>query len=406
MLNYCQALGVELQVEVNTCRASLLQNDLTNAWKPITQRHAINDMRGHISALLSKCVAGGQLDHELSTDDRRRLLDFLNIYGPLDKERKYVGSDRAGYAKLAQLGHDVSVVEEPIPLHTLLVGDFWLGMLWEEVIFMQATMFQPVGGMDRIAFAFAKSLEGFIRYDSPTTSLRKTTTGVRVEYTQNGASHAEEADFCICALPLTSLKKIPNDFSQPIKHVIDTCTYVQSYKVAWESRRFWEQDYRIYGGLEFLNQGCSPVWFPSSGYFSPRGVLVSGYADEIETGFDKLSVEQKFQASRKAIEKLHPGHGRELEKPVYVGWGKVPYQEGSWIASYGPLASGEQMTPGVSIGQPPTGPGYNALLEADGPLYLAGDHVSRQLAWQEGAAQSAIHAVQRICDRVKSRSHA
>ena len=34
-----------------------------------------------------------------------------------------------------------------------------------------------------------------------------------------------EADYCICALPLTQLKKIPNDFSAPFAKVIAECEY-------------------------------------------------------------------------------------------------------------------------------------------------------------------------------------
>src|ERR1035438_6092124 len=147
---------------------------------------------------------------------------------------------------------------------------------------MQATMFQPVGGMDRIPFAFAKALGDTVQFNSPVTEIRKTASGVRIGYTQDGAAKSIEAQYCICAMPLTILKKTPNDFSAPYKKVIDECTYAHAYKVAWESRRFWEQDYNIYGGLEFLSTGCSPVWFPSANLFAERGVLVSGY------GFDFL----------------------------------------------------------------------------------------------------------------------
>ena len=120
------------------------------------------------------------------------------------------------------------------------------------------------------------------------------------------------------------------------KKVIDECVYVNAYKVAWESRRFWEQDYNIYGGLEFVMSGCSPIWFPSASMFSDRGVVVSGYTDETSLAFPfgELPLDGKFEESRKSIERLHPGHGKELEKPVYVGWKRIPYNEGSWIRSY------------------------------------------------------------------------
>jgi len=44
-----------------------------------------------------------------------------------------------------------------------------------------ATMMQPVGGMDRIAYAFADQLVEEIYYSAEVTAIRRTTTGVRIE---------------------------------------------------------------------------------------------------------------------------------------------------------------------------------------------------------------------------------
>src|SRR5207302_7794343 len=120
-------------------------------------------------------------------------------------------------------------------------------------------------------------------------------------------------------------------------------TDASAYEMAWGSRRFWEQDYNIDGGLEFVTVGCGPICFPAAGLFSDRGVLVSGYTDESNSPFGKLPIEEKLAESRKSIERLHPGHGKELEKPMYVSWGKIQYNEGSWIRSYGP---GQQRSSG------------------------------------------------------------
>jgi monoamine oxidase len=175
--------------------------------------------------------------------------------------------------------------------------------------------------------------------------------------------------------------------------VIEECTYSGSYKIAWESRRFWEQDYNIYGGLEFLKTGCSPVWLPSAGFFSERGVLVSGYEWRVRPEFAALDMQGKFAASRASVERLHPGHGKELEKPLYIGWGLIPWNEGAWIDSYGPDEDRHAKTPNA---------GYETLLAADGPIYFVGDHVSHIVGWQEGAALSSLRAVQMISDRVKA----
>jgi monoamine oxidase len=409
ILGYCRKLGVELQVEVNMSRSAYLQNDNANGGRPAVMRQVVNDTRGHVSELLAKSIHQGALDQDLSNEDRDRMLAFLRMYGSLDEAGKYNGCDRAGYVKTAGAGDETGVLSQPIDMHTLLDEGFWQGMLFDEAFDMQATMFQPVGGMDRIPYAFAKSLGNVVKYGAPVTEIRRTSKGVAVSYKQGGAAKTIDADYCVCTMPLTQLRSTANDFSAGYKKVIDECTYSSAYKIAWESRRFWEQDYNIYGGLEFVTTGCSPIWFPSAGMFSERGIVVSGYTDESNSPFGKLAMDEKLAESRKSIERLHPGHGKELEKPMYVSWGKIPYNEGSWIRSYG---AGQQRSPGVRL-TPQTGqaqsagaartqtnPGYETLIQPDGPIIFAGDHVSHIVAWQEGAALSALRAVQQVADRV------
>jgi monoamine oxidase len=387
MLNYVRELGVPLEVEINTSRSTMLQNDKANGGKPMPQRKAINDTRGHVSELLAKCIRRGALDSEFTTQDKERMMDFLAIYGPLDKSGAYVGSDRAGMKIAPGAGKQVEVDEAPVDMRTLLDGNFWDAMLYEEVWPWQATMFQPVGGMDRIPYAFAKSLGPIIQFNSPVTEIRKTSTGVRITYTQVGERKQLEAAYCICALPFSMMKKIPNDLSPAFKRVIEGSTMGGALKIAWESRRFWETETNIYGGLSFLEQGLSPVWYPSSRIMHPTGIVVSGYLMEEEEipGFAGLSLEQKFAASRASMEKLHPGHGNELKNPVYCGWRHVKWNEGSWIMDYG----GGQA-------------GYDVVIEGDGPIYLAGDTISNVVGWQEGAALSARRAVDMISTRVKA----
>jgi monoamine oxidase len=386
MLGYCRELGVPLEVEINTSRSSLLQNDKANAGAVVPQRKAVNDTRGRVSELLSKCIAHGALDSELSKEDRERMTAFLKVYGPLDKSGAYIGSDRAGYTVAPGAGNQVAVDDVPLDMHTLLDENFWDGMLYEEVWDWQATMMQPVGGMDQIPNAFAKSLGPIVHYNSPVTEIRKTSTGVRISYAQHGAAKQIEAPYCICAMPFSILKKIPNDFSAPFRQVIDGSTMGASVKIPWESRRFWEQDYSIYGGLSFVSQGPSPVWYPSARLMHPTGILVSGYMDESQVeGFSSWTNEQRFAASRATIEKLHPGHGKELRNPIFMGWKHVKWNEGSWIADYGGGTTG-----------------YEVVIEPDGPIYFAGDTISHIVGWQEGAALSARRAVCLIADRVKT----
>ena len=120
------------------------------------------------------------------------------------------------------------------------------------------------------------------------------------------------------------------------------------------------------------------VWYPSDRLFSPKGILLGGYVGRgarRRTARRKAAAEQ-FELSRAAIEGLHPGHGRELEKPMAIAWSKVPYSLGI-AARY----------------RADHDPNYALLSEPDGPFYFAGEHLSHVGAWQEGAILSARRAI-------------
>ena len=394
MLGYCKELGVPLEVEVNTSRSALLVKDDAFSGKAIQQREAINDTRGHVSELLAKCVQQNALNQEMTAQDRERMLDFLRTYGDLSKDFTYTGSERAGVARLPGAGDVTEELRPPLDMHALLDADFWRGMLFEEMFDMQATMMQPVGGMDRIPYAFAKKLGEVVCFDSQVTEIRRTAKGVRVSYTQHGASSVIEGDYCICALPISILKTTPNDFSPRIKQAISETEYDDGFKFAWESSRFWETDFNIYGGISYAFSGpVNLLWYPSAKLFSDTGVVISGYGVERMSELSKLpSIQAKFDASRAAVEKLHPGYGKMLSKPMYMNWGRIPFNLGSWVSRpYGIVGEAKA---GYYDGP------YKQFLEPDGPFVFAGDHCSHIVAWQEGAALSAHRALKLIGERV------
>ncbi len=140
-----------------------LINPAENDGKPIEMRQAINDARGEISELLNKAIDRGALDQQLTPHDKERMAAFLRIYGDLTPDMRYQGSTRSGYRTLPGPADVGGEARDPIPLGTLLDADMWTGMLFEEGFDFQATMFQPVGGMDRIPMAFAKKLGRVVR---------------------------------------------------------------------------------------------------------------------------------------------------------------------------------------------------------------------------------------------------
>ena len=379
MLGYCHEFGVPLEVEVNTSRSALMQSDRLSGGKPVQQRQVVTDTRGHVSELLAKAIGRNALDQELSAADKEHMLEFLRAYGDLSPDYFYKSSERAGYKVSPGAGEQDGQVRDPLDMHALLDANLWEGVLYEEQFSWQATMFQPVGGMDRIPAAFEKRLANLIRFNCPVEQIRKTPAGVRVAYRdkKTGTAHAIEAHYCICALPFSILKDIDTDLSPDIKRVIDFASYDRAYKIAWESRRFWEQDDSIYGGISFLDQPVGLIWYPSARLFSEKGVVIGGYGLENGTPLESMDLDAKFAASRKSIELLHPGHSKELAKGVCVCWGRIPYNMGSWI----------------HIEDPKMYSGYETVIQQDDPVFLAGDHMSHLVGWQEGAALSAHRAV-------------
>jgi len=382
VLGYCRELGVALEVEINTSRGARLFNAAANGAKPLEMRQAVNDARGAISELLGKAVNRGALDAELTTHDKERLLAFLRQYGDLTPDLLYKGSTRSGYATLPGPADAVGAAREPVQFDTLLDADMWAGMLFEEGFDFQATMFQPVGGMDRIPMAFARKLGAVVRLSSEVTEIRRTASGVRIAYrdTRSGRRASVEGAYCLVTIPLKVLDHIDADFTPPYRSAIHAVEYGNAIKLAWQARRFWEIEDHIYGGISWVKGPTALVWYPSDRLFSPKGILLGAYATR--DGVDALAAQPlaaQFEMSRAAIEALHPGRGAELEKPMAIAWSKVPYSLGI-AARYGADQDAN----------------YTTLSEPDGPFYFAGEHLSHVGAWQEGAILSARRSINMI----------
>jgi monoamine oxidase len=385
ILDYCEKLNVPLEVEINFSRSALMQADVLNGGKAVEERQVVHDSRGYIAELLSKAVSQHALDQELSKEDSTRLMDFLSGFGDLDEKGKYTGTLRAGFVKPRGAGPDNVKLHDPLKFSELLAADMSKGEFYEEQIDWQATMFQPVGGMDRIGYGFAKVVGDLITYEAPVSEITTGSNSVTVHYTKGGKAQTVTADWCICTMPISVLAKTKNNFTPETQKAFTGMSMTALYKIAWESPRFWEKEYRIYGGISFAQQMVDLVWYPSNKLFSPKGILVAGFnAERDETGkftpFGALTTEGKLDASRATVDKLHPGKSSLLTKPIYVSWEKIPYSLGCFANNH----------------MPSSDPAYKQLDNLEGHTVFAGDYLSHLVGWQEGAALSAHRAIDRI----------
>ena len=401
-LGYTRELKVPMEVLVNHSDSALIQVDEVNGGAPIQMRQAIYDTRGHLSELMAKAVHGGGLDREFSAADREKLMHGVVSYGGLSPAgaavvarrasepvapnavtgaMAYNGSAASGFSQQPGAGAQVPIARKPLPLSTLSHPFVGAAASFHENIDMQATMFQPKGGMDAIPRALAAALPaGVLRTGCIVTKLGRTGRGVSVDYTQGGAARRLEADYAVVTLPLVELAKIPNDLSPDRQAVVRNAKYRAAIKIAFQSPRFWEREAQIYGGLSFTNRDTFITWYPSYDLFAPEGVLVAGYSfGEQADRFAALPLAQRYAYARASVERLHTGRSALLRAPVTVSWKHTPFNHG------------------IECPLPEDDPaGYALLSGPDGPFHFAGEHLSHVGAWQQGAFVSSHRAVRML----------
>lgn len=396
ILGYCKELGVPLEVIVNDNRAAYFQDDNAFGGQPVLNRRVTNDTRGFVAELLAKAMNSNALDADISAEDQESLLQMVRSFGDLDPDLlTYQGSGRAGYSVPPGAGMVSGTRNEPIDLSELLRSDFWRFKLqFAEGFNQAATMLQPVGGMDQIARGFERQIGNLITYNAAVSQIRKTPDGVRIVYTDktNGSEQALEADYAICTFPLSVLSNIDADFSPAFKQAIDTGgqSYVNAMKVAFQSRRFWEEDYQIYGGISWTTRDITQIWYPANGFHSQQGVVVGAYiwSNEIASRWEPLSPEERLAKAIEDGEMLHAGYGNEVSTATgcSIAWGKVPYSLGGWMDWEGEALETV----------------YPTLLQPDDRIFLAGEHLSYLTGWQEGSVVSAFEAIEGIASQVQA----
>jgi monoamine oxidase len=391
ILGYARKLGVGLETFVNVNRNAGW--DFGGKVQP--ERRMVEDMRGQLGELLAKAIDTRALDGQVSKDELAAVRQFLVPYASLDDKGRYAPGGSSGWSV-----DGGGYAQAPVPLPRLAFKELapspavTLPYLFEHIWDMQSTMLQPVGGMDRIAHAIYQQVKQSVRLRSPVTAIRRSGDRVRIEH--GPGSQVTEADHCVCTLGANLLEKIPNDFSPAKKAALKGVNYLASVKVGFEAPRFWESDDDIFGGLAWTDRANENVIYPSNNFGAARGVLVAAYAagwtnQDNPQKFAGYGNEQRLQICRDSIEALHPGRSKLLSRGVSVGWGLVPYSEGVGA-----------LWPGGPGGNGSRGEQYAELLKPEGPIVFAGEHLSYQGLWQEGAALSAHEALKLVAAMAKA----
>lgn len=394
LLHYCKALGVELEPFIQMNHNAMVHRTKAFGGKPQRYRELAVDFRGHVSELLGKALNAGALDDKLTKEDKDKLLVAMREWGVLDKNLAYSSdlkvSSQRGYDRAP--GGGVNGAPTPSKINGLsdvLASNVWTQMGFYFNYVMQTTMFQPKGGMDMIGKAFFKQVGKMVRLNTRVTAIAQNDQGVSVSWedTKTGQKGVAAADYCVCTIPATILNQIDIQVGPAMKAALKALPYSNSVKIGLEmKRRFWEEDYSIYGGHSFTDQAISLISYPNYDFFKDRPAVLLGAFAGGAGGYQLagMTPAQRIEAALAQGSVFHPTEYRkEFASGVAFAWSRAP-----WIM--GCCATWTEESRAAH---------YQNLCAMDGRIVLAGEHASYYGCWMEGALLSSIDAVTRLHQR-------
>lgn len=384
-IDYCQKFGVKLAPWINVNEGAFIYQTKSKSLqnRRIRIRDVVADTEGYMAQLMAQSVHAGALDTEISADDKARILAYIAQFGYFDEGGKYTGRSRRSYREAPHAGPGAPSTEPPFALSEVFGANMGRYFEFLNGIDQQMTMLEIVGGVDNLAHAFRTHLRAPIALGCHVTDIRTSTAATTVTHTDaDGDSHTETADFCICTIPLTILRTIPNNFDATCQSVLKRTSYSASTKVALEfKRRFWEEDDRIFGGISWTDQTISQVVYPSHDFFGNGGVLVNYNFGLSASTMGAMAPKDRIAYAIGQTALIHPQVKDELRSAVTLSWGNVPMNKGAF-ADWRHTPDGEA--------------GYQLLCKPQGRLYFAGEHASRITSWMAGAFESARYVVRQI----------
>ncbi len=392
-LHYTKEFNIPLEVFVNDNDASYVMFDKGKgpmAGKPVRKGEVAADIRGGAAEILAKSIKQGALDQQMTAADRDHLIAYLVKEGYLNNDLAYKGTDGRGFDIWPGAGVNPGpgVVKPPRPFVDVLNSDTWKTLGSVTNYEQQRTMFQPVGGMDRIAKGFEAQVGKYIRYSTQVKSFRQNDKGVEIAYVDgDGKSGTIKADYCICTIPLSVLRQMDIQVSPKFKAAIGEVSYALVGKIGLQmKRRFWEEDHSIYGGhVYFDDPEILTMSLPSTGWQSKKGVILGYYQFGSQAAkVSALSPGERQALAGRAGERVFPGYADSIEKSFSAAWHRIDHNLGGWA----------QWTDDGRANAYPT------LCEPDGRLYLAGEHLSYITGWQAGGIESAWQQIGKLHARV------
>jgi monoamine oxidase len=232
------------------------------------------------------------------------------------------------------------------------------------------------GGNDALPKAFAEKLAGKIRYEAKAVRIEQGKEAVRIKFIENGKLETLLADFLVCAVPLTMLRKIEIEpqLSAAKREVIAKVKYDSASRVFLQTRhKFWlGKNLNGYA----IGEDYGEIWDASFGQNSSHGILQAYLRGDISENLRSLPKAERLPATARKLEAYFPGVRENFETGVAKCWSEDPFVLGAWAH--------------------PEFEEIFAIQKPENRIFFAGEHASFNASWMQGALESAVRVGQEI----------
>lgn len=237
------------------------------------------------------------------------------------------------------------------------------------------------GGSDTFPKAFAAKLGDRIHYGLPVVKIEQDSHGVRVICQQAGNRQTFSAEYLICAIPFSVLRRveISPGFSPAKQQAIAQLGNTSVVRVFLQTRkRFWLDE----GLTGSATTDLPIVTAYDKAHYLPgkRGMLEVYAAGQKARKLAAMQANERLSFTVKQMEQVLPSLQEHYEGGASICWDNEEWSRGAY-AWFKP-GQMESFLPHFA--------------KPEGRVHFAGDHLSPWPGWMNGALQSGNRAAQEI----------
>lgn len=249
------------------------------------------------------------------------------------------------------------------------------------------TTFGIRGGTDLLTDALTRATDAEFRLNTTVKKVSQDSESVRVSYVSSTDTGTLEADYVVCAVPLSVGKRL--GFSPPPApekvDLFESVPFSSAIRIFLQmSRAYWrETGHNGFAVTDTLGE----IWDP---HFQKRGspaLLVCYAQNELATRLGGLGETERLEYALEELEKIFPGAKEHFVQGISFCWDQQPWILGGWPLARHGFAD--------KVG---------AFRKPDGRVYFAGDYVAAPafLNTMEGAIESGEYVASQINRRVET----